>query len=159
MTEARDPALDPSVDPMTLSDVAWQAILDPVEYRILRHSATEHPGTGRYLHEEAAGAYHCAGCGQRLYGGEHKFHSGCGWPSFFQEIEPGAVRERHDTSHGMIRVEMRCARCDGHLGHIFEDAPHQPTGLRHCVNGFATVFVPEGEAVAEAFRRHRAGSR
>ncbi|MCB9736201.1 MAG: peptide-methionine (R)-S-oxide reductase MsrB [Deltaproteobacteria bacterium] len=154
-TTPKDPALDPSLDPRSLSDAEWQAILSPIEYRILRHSATERPGTGRYLDDDDAGAYHCAGCAQKLYGAEHKFHSGCGWPSFFQEIEPGALVEYRDTTHGMIRVEMRCARCDGHLGHIFEDAPHMPTGLRHCVNGFATVFVPEGADVTATFRRHR----
>ena len=94
-------------------------------------------------------------CGQRLYDGGHKFHSGCGWPSFFQEVEDGAIRTLTDTSHGRVRTEMRCSRCDGHLGHIFDDAPDQPTGLRHCVNGFALVFVPEGEDPALVLAAHR----
>ncbi len=126
-----------------------------MELAILRHSGTERPGTGRYLHNERAGAYHCAGCGNRLYDGQHKFHSGCGWPSFFQEVEPGALKTVVDHSHGMVRTEMRCARCDGHLGHIFGDAPQTPTGMRHCVNGFALVFVPDGEEPAAVLAAHR----
>jgi len=133
----------------------WKSILSPVEFAILRESATERPGTGRYLHNEAAGAYHCAGCGQKLYGAQHKFHSGCGWPSFFQEVEEGALTTHRDISHGMVRVEMRCSGCDGHLGHIFQDAPQTPTGTRHCVNGYALLFVPEGEDVQEVLARHR----
>jgi len=133
----------------------WKSILSPVEYAILRESATERPGTGRYLHNEASGAYHCAGCGQKLYGAHHKFHSGCGWPSFFQEVEEGALTTFRDVSHGMVRVEMRCSGCDGHLGHIFQDAPQTPTGTRHCVNGYALLFVPEGEDVQDVLARHR----
>ena len=137
------------------SDEEWRTLLSPIEYAILRESATERPGTGRYLHNEQAGAYHCAGCGAKLYGAEHKFHSGCGWPSFFQEVEEGALKTVVDRSHGVVRTEMRCASCDGHLGHIFQDAPQTPTGTRHCVNGFALVFVPEGRQVAEVLREHR----
>lgn len=152
----RDPALDPSLDPTTLSDADWQAILSPVEFHILRKSGTERAGTGRYLTDPGPGAFHCAGCGNKLYGAVHKFHSGCGWPSFFQEVEPGALSVHRDLSHFMVRTEMRCARCGGHLGHIFNDAPHMPTGKRHCVNGFAIVHVPEGRTVAEVFAAHRA---
>ncbi len=121
------------------------------------NSGTEPPGSGPFLDDPGPGAFHCAGCGQRLYGAGAKFHSGCGWPSFFEEVEPGALVTVVDRSHGMVRTEMRCARCEGHLGHIFRDAPHTPTGLRHCVNGHALVHVPAGVAVAEAFARHRAG--
>ena len=127
-----------------------------MEHAILRESATERPGSGRYLEEERPGAYHCAGCGQKLYTGSTKFHSGCGWPSFFQEAGPEALAVYRDTSHGMLRTEMRCGRCDGHLGHIFPDAPQTPTGKRHCVNGFALVFVPEGEDAAAVLAAHRA---
>ena len=143
-------------DPKTLTDTDWRAILDPTEYAILRTAATERPGTGRYLDNERSGAYHCAGCGNKLYSGQHKFHSGCGWPSFFQEVEPGSITTSSDTSHGRVRVEMHCSRCDGHLGHIFEDAPQTPTGRRHCVNGFALIFVPEGEDAQEVITAHRA---
>jgi peptide-methionine (R)-S-oxide reductase len=151
-----DPALDPTLDATTLSPEDWAALLTPLEWRILRQSATEYPGTGRYLEDPGPGAFHCVGCGHKLYDAAHKFHSGCGWPSFFQEVEPEAITLHRDRSHGMIRVEMRCARCGGHLGHVFEDAPHQPTGLRHCVNGYALLHVPAGAEVAEVFAAHRA---
>lgn len=151
----RDPALDPTVDPTTLTPAEWRALLHPSEYAILREAATERAFTGRYVDDETAGAYHCAGCGQKLYDGEHKFHSGCGWPSFFQQVEPGALTTHRDLSHFMLRTEMRCARCGGHLGHIFPDAPQTPTGQRHCVNGQALVFVPAGADVADVFRKHR----
>ena len=154
---SRDPALDPTVDPRTLTPGEWKAILSPDEFAILRESATERPGTGRYLDDDAGpGAYHCAGCGNKLYGGAHKFHSGCGWPSFFQEVEPGALETHTDRTFFMTRTEMRCARCGGHMGHIFADAPQTPTGNRHCVNGTSVVFVPEGVTVADTFRKHRA---
>jgi peptide-methionine (R)-S-oxide reductase len=150
-----DPALDPAVDPRTLTPADWRAILTPTEYAILRESATERAGTGPFLDDPGPGAFHCAGCGNRLYGAQHKFHSGCGWPSFFEEVEPGALEVHRDTSHGMVRTEMRCARCGGHLGHIFGDAPQTPTGQRHCVNGYALVYVPQGEDPKVAFARHR----
>lgn len=153
---ARDPALDSTVDPRSLSEEEWRRILRPLEFEVLRRSGTERPGTGRYLEDPGPGAFHCAGCGQRLYGAAHKFHSGCGWPSFFQEVEPDAITTHSDRSLFMQRTEMRCARCGAHLGHVFEDAPQTPTGRRHCVNGEALVHVPEGESVAEAFARHRA---
>ncbi len=152
---SNDPVLNPSVDVEAMDTEAWRTVLHPVEFAILREASTERPGTGRYLDEEGAGAYHCAGCGQRLYDGGHKFHSGCGWPSFFQEIEDGALEIVADRSHGMVRTEMRCSRCHGHLGHIFDDAPHTPTGKRHCVNGFALIFVPEGEEPQEVLAMHR----
>lgn len=157
MTAPRDPALDPDLDPQTLSDAEWAEILDPVEHDILRHAGTEPAGSGRYLADPGPGAFHCAGCGHRLYGADHKFHSGCGWPSFWSGVDDGALTVHRDRSHGMVRTEMRCSRCGGHMGHIFEDAPHTPTGLRHCVNGQAIVHVPAGEDAATVFRAHRAG--
>jgi peptide-methionine (R)-S-oxide reductase len=153
-----DPALDPSTDPKSLDDASWNVLLNPAQFAILRRSATERAWSGPWLDTTAPGTYRCAGCGSILYEGAHKFHSGCGWPSFFQEASPGALRTVVDRSHGMVRTEMRCARCDGHLGHIFDDAPHTPTGLRHCVNGHALVFVPDGADPAEVIRRHRAAS-
>ena len=151
-----DPALDPTAP---LDGVDWKRLLRPAEFAILRESATERAFTGPWLDEERPGAYHCAGCGQRLYDAAHKFHSGCGWPSFFQEVEPGALTTHVDRAYGMVRTEMRCARCGGHLGHIFDDAPHQPTGQRHCVNGYALVFVPAGASPADVLAAHRAGAR
>lgn len=158
-----DPALEPTVDPRGLTPEQWRAILDPLEFAILRESATERPGTGRYLDDPGPGAFHCAGCGNKLYGAEHKFHSGCGWPSFFQEVEPGALEIHRDASLFMVRTEMRCARCGGHMGHIFDDAPRNlprsptaPPPMRHCVNGFAVLHVPAGASVSEVFRAHRA---
>jgi len=156
MTPPRDPALDPGIDPTTLTDADWSRLLDPVEHHILRHAGTEPAGTGRYLTDPGPGAFHCAGCAQRLYSAQHKFHSGCGWPSFWDGIEAGALSVYRDDSHGMVRTEMRCSRCDGHMGHIFQDAPQTPTGTRHCVNGQAIVHVPEGADVVGIFRAHRA---
>ena len=149
-----DPALDPSLDPTTLTREAWREILSPDEFAILREGATERPYTGRYNDDPGPGAFHCAGCGNRLYSAEHKFHSGCGWPSFFQEIVPGALELHHDSTHGMVRTEMRCARCGGHMGHVFNDGP-RPTGMRHCVNGYAVLHVPAGADVAAVFAAHR----
>ena len=145
-------------EPNALTEADWRAILSPAEYRVLRESGTEPPGTGRYLDLDAepAAAYACAGCGLVLYGGSAKFHSGCGWPSFFEEVEPDAVTRYEDRSHGMVRTEMRCGRCDGHLGHIFPDGP-PPTGTRHCVNGLAIVRIAEGETADAALKRHRSG--
>jgi len=151
-----DAGLDDS-DEVSLTDAQWRSILSKEEFDVLRRSDTELAGTGRYLDngKEDKGAYHCVGCGNYLYDAKHKFHSGCGWPSFNQEVAPGAIVEYKDTSAGMLRTEMRCARCDGHLGHIFNDGFDQPTGLRHCVNGTALIFVPEGQDVKTVIRKHR----
>lgn len=146
-----------SADKVTLTDDQWREILSDEEFYVLRRSGTERPGTGRYLDhgKDEKGAYHCVGCGNYLYDAKHKFHSGCGWPSFNQEVGPGAITEHRDTSFGMVRTEMRCARCDGHLGHIFNDGFDQPTGLRHCVNGTALIFVPEGKDAQDVIKAHR----
>lgn len=141
---------------VVLTDAQWKEILSDEEYRILRQSGTEYGGTGRYLDngKEDKGAYHCVGCANKLYDAKHKFHSGCGWPSFNQEVEKGALTIRRDRDG--YRVEMLCARCDGHLGHIFNDAPGEPTGLRHCVNGGALIFIPQGKDPADVIKAHRA---
>ena len=101
------------------------------------------------------GAYHCVGCGNYLYDAKHKFHSGCGWPSFNQEVRKGAIVEYLDKSIFPYRTEMRCDRCDGHLGHIFNDGFDQPTGMRHCVNGVALIFVPDGKDAQDVIKAHR----
>ena len=126
------------------SDSEWRKILTPEQYRVLREAGTERPGTGAYLDTSDAGVYRCAGCGNALFRSDAKYHSGCGWPSFYEPIAPGAVVEIADTSHGMVRTEIRCGSCGSHLGHVFDDGP-QPTGERYCMNSVALDFKPGGE--------------
>lgn len=126
------------------SDDEWKLALTPEQYRILRQHGTERAGTGPFLDEARAGTYCCAGCGEPIYRSETKFESGCGWPSFYAPKERSAVTEYEDNSFLMRRTEIRCASCDGHLGHVFNDGP-APTGLRYCINGTALTFRPDGE--------------
>lgn len=125
-----------------LSDAEWRQRLTPDQFRILRAHGTERPFCGTLLDNKTAGVYCCAGCGLPLFSSRSKFHSGTGWPSFFEAIGPGNVAERRDISHGMVRVEILCARCDGHLGHVFPDGP-PPTGLRYCLNSESLQFTAE----------------
>jgi peptide-methionine (R)-S-oxide reductase len=113
-----------------------------MQYAVLREKATERPFTGEYEHEETEGTYVCAGCGQPLFGSEAKFDSGCGWPSFTAPIEDANVDEDRDVTHGMVRTEILCSKCDGHLGHVFPDGPG-PTGLRYCVNSASLKLEPK----------------
>ena len=126
---------------LTLTDAEWRERLTPEQYQILRKAGTERAFTGKYDGNKAAGEYFCAGCGAALFTSDTKFDSGCGWPSFNQ-AEPGAVEELRDMSHGMVRTEVRCATCEGHLGHVFPDGP-APTGLRYCMNSASLAFEPE----------------
>lgn len=127
------------------SDNDWRELLSPEVFAILRQSATERPWTGALLEEKRSGLYTCAGCGNELFRSDTKFYSGCGWPSFYESIRPGAVEYLEDLSHGMRRVEVRCAKCGGHLGHKFPDGHGTPTGNRYCMNSLAMEFTPDAE--------------
>ena len=124
------------------TDDEWRSLLTAEQFRVLRRAGTEPAFSGALTDTEEPGTYVCAGCGSTLFSSEHKFHSGCGWPSFYQPIEPDAVAEHSDDAFGMRRVEVRCAVCDGHLGHVFTDGP-KPTGLRYCINSVSLEFKPQ----------------
>jgi len=134
---------------VVLSDEQWRERLTPEQFRVLRSSGTERPFCGVLLDNKTPGVYACVGCGLPLFSSDAKFHSGTGWPSFFQPIAPGNVAERADRSHGMTRVEINCARCDGHLGHVFDDGP-RPTGLRYCLNSESLKFTPSEQLASLA---------
>jgi peptide-methionine (R)-S-oxide reductase len=121
------------------SEDEWKKILTPEEFLVLRKKGTEPPFKGTYVHQTAEGTYVCAGCGNRLFSSETKFDSGSGWPSFFTPVSPDAVILKPDKSLGMKRIEVVCARCGGHLGHVFDDGP-PPTGLRYCMNSVSLRF-------------------
>lgn len=124
------------------SDEEWRKLLSPEAYSVLRREGTEYPYTSPLEQEHRKGSFACAGCGQGLFSSETKFDSGTGWPSFYQPIRPEVVGTRIDGALMMTRTEVHCARCGGHLGHVFEDGP-PPTGLRYCMNGVAMTFTPE----------------
>lgn len=124
------------------SDEEWRKLLSPEAYSVLRREGTEYPYTSPLEQEHRKGSFACAGCGQALFSSETKFDSGTGWPSFYQPIRPEVVGTRIDGALMMTRTEVHCARCGGHLGHVFEDGP-PPTGLRYCMNGVAMTFTPE----------------
>ena len=127
------------MDHVNLSETEWRKKLTPVQYHVLREAGTERAFSGAYDNLKADGLYRCAGCGNALFDSDDKFDSGSGWPSFTQPIAPEQVSEHSDMSHGMRRVEVRCARCDGHLGHVFPDGP-PPTGKRYCMNSVSLDF-------------------
>jgi peptide-methionine (R)-S-oxide reductase len=133
------------IDPTTLSDADWKARLGPDQYAVLRKAGTEPAFSGKYTDTEDSGMYRCAGCGAELFSSDTKFHSGSGWPSFWAAANEGAIEEHTDSSHGMTRTEIVCARCGGHLGHVFPDGP-RPTGQRYCVNSLSLELDPEDAA-------------
>ncbi|SFU39871.1 peptide-methionine (R)-S-oxide reductase MsrB [Halomonas korlensis] len=122
------------------SDAEWREKLTPEQYRVAREKGTEPPFTGDYQVTDEHGIYHCVCCNAPLFENEHKFNASCGWPSFDRPFTPGCVAEHTDTSHGMQRTEVTCARCDAHLGHVFPDGPPETTGLRYCINSVAVQF-------------------
>ncbi len=137
---------------LVLSDSEWRSRLTPGEYDVLRRAGTEQPFTGCFVGTHEPGTYVCAGCGNPLFRSGEKFESGTGWPSFTRPVSEDAVVEVEDLSLGRRRTEVRCARCDGHLGHVFPDGP-PPTGRRYCMNSVAMRHVPEGEPLAPASPR------
>lgn len=126
------------------SDEQWRAELSAEEYRVLRESGTEAPFIGEYTDTETNGIYACRACGAELFRSDAKFHSGCGWPSFFTPLAAETVTEIKDMSHGMVRTEIRCAACDSHLGHVFEGEGYKtPTDLRYCINSISMTLIED----------------
>jgi peptide-methionine (R)-S-oxide reductase len=129
-------------DVTSMNETHWRERLTPEQYRVLREKGTERAFTGAYWDHKDKGVYRCAGCKAPLYASDAKFDSGTGWPSFWQPVAGDAVRTERDASHGMVRDELVCSRCGGHLGHVFDDGP-PPTGMRHCINSASLEFEPE----------------
>lgn len=130
-------------DPTKLSDDYWKKKLTPEQYNILREKGTETPFTGKFYKNFESGMYECAACGNPLFSSDTKFDSDCGWPSFDSSIDKKNIELQEDTSHGMIRTEVLCKNCGGHLGHVFDDGPKDTTGKRFCINSIALNFHPK----------------
>jgi len=130
-------------DKITRTEAEWREQLTPEQYHVLREAGTERAFTGKYDKHYDAGEYRCAGCGELLFTSDSKYNSGCGWPAFTRPAEGEAVEEHRDTSYGMIRTEVTCAKCSGHLGHVFPDGPPDDGGLRYCINSASLAFTPK----------------
>ena len=135
-------AADDKPRKVTKSDAEWRTQLDPMQYQVTRHAATERPFSGEYWDQFADGRYDCIGCGTPLFESATKFDAGCGWPSYWAPVNSEVIERVEDRSHGMVRVEVRCSACGAHLGHVFPDGP-QPTGERYCINSAAIHFAPK----------------
>ena len=140
---------DKKIEDMTDED--WKNKLTPEQYKVCREKGTELPFSGQYYYSKEKGVYKCVCCGAELFKSDTKFDSGTGWPSFYQPFDPAHIAELVDRSHGMTRTEIRCKRCDGHLGHVFPDGP-PPTYQRYCLNSASMQFYPEGETPAQHSR-------
>ena len=133
---------DPTAYKVKKSEAEWKAQLDPMQFEVARHAATERPFSGKYWDHVADGRYNCVGCGTPLFEADTKFDAGCGWPSYFEPVNSEVIERVVDKTHGMVRVEVRCNNCGSHLGHVFEDGP-EPTGERFCINSAAIDFAPK----------------
>jgi len=132
------------------TDAEWRKLLTPMQYAVLRQKSTERAFTGEYDHKFEPGTYACAACGLELFTSDTKFDSGCGWPAFYAAKAGDRVKLTEDNSHGMHRVEVTCARCGSHLGHIFDDAPQTPTGQRYCINSVSLKFIPAAAKTSQS---------